>query len=1003
MKEIEDLNLLIKKYSSEIWHFRSAKYNESQLRTDFIDRLFSILGWDITNVLGKPTNEREVLVEEGLKSGAGENTKKPDYTFRLFSERKFFVEVKKPNVDILKESEPAKQIRRYGFTAKLKISVLTNFEYFVIYDCSNPVSEDDTAETGYIARYHYTELVKNFELISTYIGRDAVYNGSFDLTWKYIEDKIEKFSVDNLFLEQINSWREGLASEIIVIKPEITEDHLNDLIQNYINSIVFLRVCEDRNLESYKTLLNLANNKDNQALSNILKRADRKYNSGLFRLEHSDLLFGNQNSAIWSIIKQLYYPQSPYSFTVFSSDILGDIYEIFLSQKIYIGSKGIPELKRKQEHIDRDVVTTPGFIVKEIVRKTVYEICCNKKANEILSLKFADIACGSGAFLLAAYETLHNTLIDKFLEEDVNQLVHYGVNNYKLKYEIKKRIITDCLFGIDKDYNAVKACSFGLLLKLLEDEDHSTFKLNDKKPILPRIEKNIIYGNSLVERKDITSENEIMTINPLDINEKFDVIFGNPPYMATEEMKRNNSSEFDIYKKRYKTAYKQFDKYFLFLERTLELLNPNALVGYILPSKFTRTEAGKQLRSLLSSKRNLKEFISFRENQVFKNKTTYTCLIFLQNSELNEFSYSEVTDISEFITRKVPAVTQKVNFEVLGADVWILEYDIQMILDKIWKKCSALKDVIGENNIANGIQTSANQYYIHKKIKKENGIIFFNYNGLIWEIEEELTRPYFETERGNKEVFYSYKNVSPNSFVIYPYKKTDGVIKLIEFEELKLSYPKAYSFILSLKPFLDNNKRSILPKPISNDEWYRYGRSQALENCDVSQKIIVGILSNGYKYSIDNHRTFVSSGGTAGYSIINIPENSLYSIYYIQALLNSKYLEWFASIHGEIFRGGFIARGTKVQSRMPIPLINFEEKSQKILHDSISEIQKKLNFLYDQIRNSDERDKVILMREFSKNKINVDNLLADLFDLREMDKLIPTVEMLYKISGKSMN
>ncbi|MCQ1096781.1 type I restriction enzyme HsdR N-terminal domain-containing protein, partial [Acinetobacter baumannii] len=183
----------------------STRYNETQLRTDFIDQFFAILGWDITNVTRKSTHEREVLVEEGIRFKSNENTKKPDYTFRLFSERKFFVEAKKPSVHIDIDPESAKQVRRYGFTAKLKISVLTNFEYIAIYDCSNPVSESDLASTSRIKLYHYTELVDNFDEIKKLIGRESVYSGQFETEWSDIESKISRFSVDDLFLQQINN------------------------------------------------------------------------------------------------------------------------------------------------------------------------------------------------------------------------------------------------------------------------------------------------------------------------------------------------------------------------------------------------------------------------------------------------------------------------------------------------------------------------------------------------------------------------------------------------------------------------------------------------------------------------------------------------------------------------------------------------------------------------------------------------------------------------------
>lgn len=319
------LQALVDKYQKDIDFYRSAKYNETQLRTDFLDQLFSILGWDITNAAGKPTNEREVLVEEGLKAKAGENTKKPDYTFRLFSERKFFLEARKPNVNVSTAIEPALQVRRYGFTAKLKISVLSNFEYTAIYDCSNPVKETDTVANSRIKLYHFTELVDNFDEINKLVGRESVYTGQFDNEWLEIENKILKFSVDDLFLKQINDWRLRLASEFLQIKKELSEEELNDLVQNYINSIVFLRVCEDRDLEDYETLYHFAQAKDFQSLVNKLKSSDKKYNSGLFALAYIDELINNADSCIWSIIEQLYFPQSTYSFSVFSSDILGNI------------------------------------------------------------------------------------------------------------------------------------------------------------------------------------------------------------------------------------------------------------------------------------------------------------------------------------------------------------------------------------------------------------------------------------------------------------------------------------------------------------------------------------------------------------------------------------------------------------------------------------------------------------------------------------------------------
>ncbi|MHB9326819.1 Eco57I restriction-modification methylase domain-containing protein [Phytobacter ursingii] len=996
MTKIEQLEQLVAKYQSDLAYYHSRKYNETQLRTDFLDPLFTLLGWDIINAQGKPTNEREVLVEEGLKARMGENAKKPDYTFRLFSGRKFFVEAKKPSVDITLDPEPAKQVRRYGFTGKLKISVLTNFEYTAIYDCSTPVEQSDQASHSRIKLYHYSELVAHFDELMALIGRDSVYSGQFDNEWSAIESKILRFSVDDLFLRQINHWRLLLASEFLSLKPDLNEEDLNDLTQNYINCIVFLRVCEDRDLEAYETLWSLAQKHDYRALVQTLQASDRKYDSGLFALDHIEELISNDNSAIWEIINQLYFPQSTYSFAVFSSDILGSIYEIFLSEKIKISSNGIPEIRPKEEHLDRDVVTTPVHIINEIIRNTISEFCQGKSDEQILNAKFADIACGSGAFLLEVFQYLQDTLVDYYISHDRTKLQQLSPHSFKLKLSVKKELLSRCIYGIDKDYNAVKACAFGLLLKLLEGESKET--IGDDKPILPKIQRNIIFGNSLVDTNDGVAAADSYSVNPLHIDENsFDVIVGNPPYMATEHMKQFTPAELPVYKKKYQSAYKQFDKYFLFVERAMQLLKEGGYLGYILPSKFSKIGAGKNLRKLLADNRYLSKLISFGAHQVFLNKTTYTCLLCLQKSPQKEFAFYEVKDFKKWLTREDKSSLLSLHSpDKLDSDTWVLEKETNDILQRMFSKSAELGEILGKGAIANGIQTSANEYYVHKSLKTENGYVWFVYDGVEYSIEEALTRPYFETPRAGQDNFYSYKDVEPNAFVIYPYHKVDGRIQFIEYDDLRAHYPQTFAFLQVVKPYLDNGKRSIKPDPTTPNEWYRYGRSQALENCDVPQKIIVGVLSNGYKYAIDNHRTFVSSGGTAGYSIINVPDDCPYSIYYIQALLTSRHLEWFASIYGEIFRGGFIARGTKIQTRMPIPTIRFADSADTARHDDIATLQRQLNHLYAQIVQASAREKIVYQRQFDTLQARMDALITALFDLGELDKKIPSIEALYK-------
>lgn len=988
---------LIEKYNADRKYYLTNKYNETLLRSDFLDPFFELLGWDIKNNAGKPTNEREVILEEALKENASEHSKKPDYTFRLFSERKFFLEAKKPCVAIESNNDSAKQVRRYGFTAKLKISVLSNFEYLIIYDTSVKVDKDDTFQKALIKKYHYTEYESKFEEIKKLLGHDAVYSGAFEAEWKDIETKINQYSIDNLFLNQINEWRKALGAEIYKHEPKIDEQQLNDVVQSYLNRVLFLRVCEDRNLEDYQTLLKFANANDFKALIKKFEQADKRYNSGLFDQLLKDKIVENVSSVFWTIIKQLYYPESPYSFSVFSSDILGSIYEIFLSEKLAIVNKAIA-LVKKPENIDRDIITTPTFVISDILRNTVLIKCQGKTDKEILKLKFGDISCGSGAFLLELFQLLNDILIDYYLKNDKSKLIQTNLDTYKLPFKIKRELLLNCIFGVDKDYNAVEATKFGLLLKLLEGEDVNS--TNATKPVLPDLSQNIFFGNSLLNPKQVANKKDQVIINPFDFSKlRFDVIVGNPPYMKSEDMKNITPLELPLYKINYTSAYKQFDKYFLFVEQGMDLLTADGILGYIIPSKFTKVGAGKKLREELSSKGYLHSIVSFGANQVFADKTTYTCLLILNKKSQKTFQYAEVKSLKNWKVREPNAVKYATkNTNQLDNEVWVLvPPDLTNAYTKISTQSIKLVELVGEDNIFNGIQTSANEIYIFIPTKEDAKHYYFTKKNVGYKIEKAITKPYFQTSSGEDNL-NTYRTFKPNARVIYPYENTKKGVEIIPLTIIQKKYPLAFDYLQKHKAILNNPKRDIKPEPTTKNEWHRFGRQQGLNILGKKEKIILGVLSSGDKYAIDNYGTLFTSGGTAGYCAITLPEKLDYSIYYIQAILNSKYVEWFVILTGEVFRGSYFARGTKVLNNLPIRKIDFANPKDKALHDKIVELQKELIKIQDKIDANigNKRALTPLQSQFSRDKIALEKLLAKLYDLGNDDSLIPLIKELYE-------
>ena len=131
----DKIEALVTRFEEQYQSYKHSDYNETLTRRDFIDPFFKALGWDIDNEAGYAEAYREVIHEDKVKvSGA---TKAPDYSFRLVGgKRLFFVEAKKPNVSVKEDIQPAYQVRRYGWSAKLPISIITDFEEFSVYDCT---------------------------------------------------------------------------------------------------------------------------------------------------------------------------------------------------------------------------------------------------------------------------------------------------------------------------------------------------------------------------------------------------------------------------------------------------------------------------------------------------------------------------------------------------------------------------------------------------------------------------------------------------------------------------------------------------------------------------------------------------------------------------------------------------------------------------------------------------------------------------------------------------
>jgi hypothetical protein len=419
---------LVEQFSRNFDSYKSGRYNEAQVRREYIDPFFTELGWDVENRRGYAEAYKDVIHEDAIRIGTA--VKAPDYCFRIGGVRKFFLEAKKPSINLKDEPSAAYQLRRYAWSAKLPLSILTDFEEFAVYDCRSKPHPSDKASTARVMYFHYTDYPQRWEEIAEVFSREAVLKGSFDRYAESSKRKKGTAEVDEAFLAEIEQWREELARNLALRNPSLSERELNYAVQKTIDRIIFLRICEDRGIERYGQLLELVNGERTyERLLGLFRRADDRYNSGLFhftqekeRAEKPDTLTPTlviDDKVLKGILKGLYYPDSPYEFSVLPAEILGQVYEQFLGKVITLTGGHRARIEEKPEVKKAGgVYYTPSYIVDYIVQNTVGRLVEGKTPEQVSKLRILDPACGSGSFLLGAYQYLLDWHLKYYTEHE---------------------------------------------------------------------------------------------------------------------------------------------------------------------------------------------------------------------------------------------------------------------------------------------------------------------------------------------------------------------------------------------------------------------------------------------------------------------------------------------------------------------------------------------------------------------------------------------------------
>ena len=982
----------------------ATSFNETQVRQEFINPFFEALGWDISNKQGYAEAYKDVIHEDTLKIGG--TTKAPDYAFRIGGTRKFFLEAKKPSINIKNDIGPAYQLRRYAWSAKLPLSVLTDFEEFAVYDCRIRPKQGDKASVARVKYYTFEEYAEKWDEIESVFSREAILKGSFDAYVKSSKAKRGTAEVDAAFLKEIESWRDMLAGNLALRNPTLTQRELNFAVGRTIDRIIFLRICEDRGIEEYGQLRALQHGPEVYGrLCTIFHRADERYNSGLFhfrqekgRPESPDQLtlgLRVDDKPLKNILRNLYYPESPYEFSVLSADILGQVYEQFLGRVIRLTPRHRAVVEHKPEVKKAGgVYYTPTYIVTHIVKNTVGELLEGKTPEQVAGLKILDPACGSGSFLIGAYQYLLDWHYAFYIGNSPEEwatgrspvLYQSGPGRWRLTTTERKRILLNNIYGVDIDPQAVEVTKLSLLLKVLEGENEQTLNTQLKlfrERALPDLRNNIRCGNSLIgsdfyhnTQFTLLEEEERYRINIFDWNDEFpavmkgggfDAVIGNPPYIRIQALKEWMPLEVEFYKRRYSTAHKgNYDIYVVFVERGLEILHKDGQMGFILPSKFFSTDYGYALRQLIVNRKALIRVVDFGHAQVFDKATTYTCLLFLAGQPFRTVRYAKVPSPVTLNTES--PVTQTIDSDTLTDGPWVFATDLEKRLtDKISEHAIPLNNL--PSRIARGSSSGADDIFI---LQRREGS-FFTRQGEPVEIESDILRvPIYSTDFGR----YSFDCRSGEA-IIFPYHVTPEGYTLLPETTLQSRFPFAYRYLTSRKKELTARKQF--------QTWYGFSAPRNLAVHDTAHILVPLLADRGlYCYLPEEMNQFCLMA-SAGFSITIDPASGLAS-QYVLGLLNSKLLFWRLRSISNLFRGGWITCTKQYVGTLPVYPINLANPAERTCYRQIMELVEQMLLLQQQLEAiTIAHDRKVAQRQIDATDCQIDRLVYELYQLTDKE------------------
>ena len=921
-------------------------YHEAKTKQGFIQPLFQHLGWDFLNT-------DEVAPEEKASKG------RVDYAFKLRGVSQFCLEAKPLKADL---TDYIQQAVTYAYNKGVTWAVLTNFEHLQVFNAQSGHPVLNLNCKDYLLKFDRLWLLSRESLEAGALNKEAAEVGALP----------PPLPVEKRLYSQLRQWREELFNQLHLHNPHLPFPQIDETIQRLFNRLIFIRTCEDRGIEE-KILLSTLNQWKSggrkgeliEALCRVFRQYEGFYDSDLFMLHPLDQAY-IESDTLERIIDGLYQVpggMASYDFSVIDADVLGAVYEQYLGHVAAVVKKrareqqarlglGLPSEgsisleEKKQKRKEAGIYYTPKWVVDYIVKQTVRRFIQEHSHNEILNMKILDPACGSGSFLIRAYDEL---------------LSYHAGTKSKAPEELDQYdrlpILEENIFGVDLDMQAVEIARLNLLIRALA-----------RREILPTLADNIRQGNSLIsggeaelkpyfgdawrDKKPFNWEEQFSQIMK---SGGFDVVIGNPPYAGFHGFGEDKL----FFRDHYNCATGRFDLYMPFIERGLQLLKERGVLGFICPTNFMKRQHGAALRRLLRDEAQIEVIVDFEHGQVFEEAINYTCVLVLRTGKPERHLVSYYPGAID----KEPYMLRQSELSTLG---WVFVPPGQQGLVQRIKTGAvvALGDLV--EGIYEGIVTGNNSVFVvPSSVASKLGL------------EKPLIRPAIQGKHVERYFLETLTHV-----LFYPYKADGKRTVRIEERELERLYPKVYQYLQEHRANLSGRKYF----EHSNKAWYELWNERSFGKQAIP-KIVGQEIAAGAKFALSTEEEFYLDTVCG----IVLRNKSKAHALYVLGLLNSRLLEYYYKRTTVPKAGGFYIYKTMFLKSLPIRLVDLADPSQKKLHDDLValvdrmlELNKKLHSLSE----FEAEQRLAVEKEIGGIDENIDTLVYDLYGLTPQERKI---------------